>query len=138
MPDANADWTRRAELTDLLRACRARIASTVPGARGGGLRQEDAASFAGLSLRTYAKIERGQVVPPTATVDQIAAALQMSEAERSALHVLATGQDPPRAVGRPVENPPHEPSKALRDLVTQLGSYPAALTDETWTLLSYN
>lgn len=138
MPDADADWTRREEITDLLRACRARMASAAPGARGGGLRQEDAASFAGLSLRQYAKIERGQVIPPAATVDQIAAALQMTEAERSALHVLTTGQDPPRPVGRPVEDPPHEPSRALRDLVTQLGPYPAALTDETWTILDYN
>jgi transcriptional regulator with XRE-family HTH domain len=138
MIDANADWTRREELTGLLRACRGRIASMSARARGGGLRQADVAGLAGLSLRTYAKIERGEVVPPTATVDLIAAALGMSDAERSAAHVLATGQDPPRPVGRAVGDPPHEPSQALRDLVTQLGDFPAALTDETWTLLAHN
>ena len=138
MPDVNADWTRRTELTDLLQACRAKIASTNPRARGRGLRQQDAASRAGLSLRQYAKIERGEGTPPAATVDQIAAALQMSDAERSALHVLATGQDPPRPVGRAIDDPPREASSALRDLVTQLGPYPAAVSDETWTLLAYN
>jgi hypothetical protein len=71
-------------------------------------------------------------------VDQVAAAMQMSAAERSALHVLATGQDPPRPLSRLAQDPPREPSKALRDLVSHMEPYPAALTDETWTLLHYN
>jgi hypothetical protein len=70
--------------------------------------------------------------------DQVAAALQMSGAERSALHVLATGQDPPLPLGRPAHDPPREPGKALRDLISHLDPYPAALTDETWRLLHYN
>ena len=136
---ADAEWTWRAELADLLRACRARLARpAVPGSRSGGLRQEDAASLAGLSLRRYAAFERGEFTPPAAMVDQVAAALQMSDAERSALHVLATGQDPPRTVTRPVQDPTREPSRALRDLVSHMGPYPAALTDETWKLLHYN
>jgi MmyB-like transcription regulator ligand binding domain/Helix-turn-helix domain len=135
----DADWAWRAELADLLRACRARLARpAVPGTRRGGLRQEDVANLAGLSLRRYAAFERGEFTPPAATVDQVAAALQMSGAERSALHVLATGQDPPRPVARPAQDPRREPSKALRDLVSHMGPFPAALTDETWTLVHYN
>jgi hypothetical protein len=102
------------------------------------MRQEDVANLAGLSLRRYAAFERGEGVPPASTVDQVAAALRMSEAERSALHVLATGQDPPRPVTGPAPDPPLEPSQALRDMVTRMDPYPAALTDETWTLLHYN
>jgi hypothetical protein len=138
-PAAGADWAWRAELADLLRACRARLARpAVPGSRSGSLRQEDVASLAGLSLRRYAAFERGEFTPPAAMVDQIAAAMQMSAAERSALHVLATGQDPPRPLSHPAQDPPREPSKALRDLVSHMDPYPAALTDETWTLLHYN
>ncbi len=136
---AGADWGWRGELADLLRACRARLARPpVPGNRTGSLRQEDVASLAGLSLRRYAAFERGEFTPPAAMVDQVAAAMQMSAAERSALHVLATGQDPPRPLSRLAQDPPREPSKALRDLVSHMEPYPAALTDETWTLLHYN
>lgn len=136
---ADADWTWRVELADLLRACRARLARpALPGSRSGGLRQEDVADLAGLSLHRYAAFERGEFTPPAGLVDQVAAALQMSDPERSALHVLATGQDPPRPVAWSAQNPPREPSKALRDLVSHMGSYPAALTDETWKLLHYN
>jgi transcriptional regulator with XRE-family HTH domain len=134
----SADWAWRAELNDLLRACRARLGSpAVPGIRRGALRQEDVASLAGLSLRRYAALERGEFTPPAGMVDQVAAALQMSEAERSALPVLATGQDPPRPLTRPAQDPPRAPSKALRDLVTY-SPYPAGLTDEMWTLLHFN
>jgi hypothetical protein len=135
----NADWLWRAELTDLLRACRARVAlPAIPGTRRGGLRQEDVAHLAGISLRRYAAFERGEFTPPAGTVDQVAAALQMSDAERSALHVLATGQDPPRPVTRPAQDPSREPSKALRELVSHMNPYPAALTDETWKVLHFN
>jgi transcriptional regulator with XRE-family HTH domain len=131
---ADLDWARQSELTHLLQACRGRMASPVPGTRGGGMRQEDAAGLANLSLRRYAAFERGQITPAAAVVDRVATALQMNTAERSALHVLATGQDPPRPVSQPGDTPPPEPSQALRDLVTQLDPYPAALTDEMWTL----
>jgi transcriptional regulator with XRE-family HTH domain len=132
------DWAGRGELTSLLRACRARLARpAVPGSRG-GLRQEDVANLAGLSLRRYAALERGEFRPPASTVDQVATALRMSEPERSALHVLATGQDPPRPVTGPAPEPPREPSQALRDMVTNMDLYPAALTDETWTLKHLN
>jgi len=138
-PTADVDWAWRAELADLLRACRARLARPpVPGIRRGGIRQEDVANLAGLSLRRYAALERGEFTPPASTVDQVAAALQMSDAERSALHVLATGQDPPRLIAHPAQDLRREPSQALRNLVSHLGAYPAALTDETWTLLHYN
>jgi len=135
----DVDWSRRAELADLLRASRARLARpALPGTRHRGLRQEDVASLAGLSLRRYAAFERGEFIPSPGVIDQIAAALQMADAERSALHVLAAEQDPPRPVGRPAEGTPGRPSRALRELVSHLDPYPAALTDETWTVLHHN
>jgi hypothetical protein len=106
--------------------------------RGRGVRQQDVADLAGLSPRYYSDIERGVVTMSAALVDQIAAALQMSDAERSALHVLAAGHDPPRPVSRALHTPAPEPGQALRDIVNHLGSYPAALTDEMWTLKYHN
>jgi len=130
----DGEWRRRAELTHLLKACRSRLTRPVPGNRSNGLRQEDAASLAGLSLRSYAAFERAEITPAPAVVDSVATALQMSMAERSALHVLATGQDPPRPVGMSSDGTSPQASQPLRDLVTQLGSYPGALTDEMWTI----
>jgi len=130
----DGEWRRRAELTHLLKACRGRLARALPGTRGNGLRQEDAADLAGLSLRSYAAFERAEVIPAPAMVDAVATALRMSPAERSALHVLATGQDPPRPAGTRADGTPPRASPPLRDLVTQMGPYPGALTDEMWSI----
>ena len=145
----DAEWLRREELRSLLRACRTRMVRPVPDGRGSGrgqhdaprvragsrgLRQRDVAELADITERYYSDIERGQVAISAALVDKIAAALQMTEAERSAAHVLAGGHDPPRAVSRVLAVPPPEPGQALRDIVNQQGRYPSALTDEMWTI----
>jgi transcriptional regulator with XRE-family HTH domain len=134
----DADWIRRAELDDLLRVLRRRLRRAAPGGRSRGLRQEDAASLAGLSRRRYADLEHGAFSPSPEVADRVAAGLQMTEAERSALHVLATGQDPPRRIGQLGGLPPQEPNLGLRALVTHMDPFPAALTDESWTLLFRN
>jgi transcriptional regulator with XRE-family HTH domain len=101
------------------------------------MRQEDVAGLAGISLRLYGAFERGDYPASAEVVDRIAVALQMSQAERSALHVLASRQDPPRQLTRAAGNLPGEQEQALRDLVTA-SPYAAALTDETWTVMHYN
>ena len=129
---------RRTELAGLLRTCRARLARPpVPGTRHRGMRQEDVAGMAGISVRAYGNFERGEYVPNPQVVDQIASALQMSAAERSALHVLATGQDPPRPPARTEHSLPGEQAQALRELVSR-SPYAAAMTDDTWTVLHHN
>jgi transcriptional regulator with XRE-family HTH domain len=131
------EWVRKSELASLLRACRSRIPRPVPGGRGNGLRQEDVASLVGLSRRRYADLERGEFVPLAAVVDKVAKALRMTDAERSALHVLATGQDPPRLTAGPSEVVRREPSPDIRQLVNQI-PHPACLTDELRMILHYN
>jgi transcriptional regulator with XRE-family HTH domain len=101
------------------------------------MRQEDVAGLAGISVRIYGAFERGDYRATAEVVDRIAVALQMSEAERSALHVLASRQDPPRPLTRVARSLPGEQDRALRDLVT-CSPYAAALTDETWTVLHHN
>jgi transcriptional regulator with XRE-family HTH domain len=131
----DADLRRRAELTSLLRTCRVRKSPRDSGR--GSLRQRDAAVLAGLSLRRYAALERGTAARPSLpTIESVASALDMSEAERNALHVLARGQDPPM----PLVPPGEEWARIgpqLRSAVAQL-NVPAGIVDEMWTVLAGN
>jgi|GEM_PF-2473227 len=148
----DAEWLRQKELNSLLRACRAQMARPVhapdgrgprmlprqAGGRRHGVRQQDVAALAGVSTDYYSRIERGLVTISAALAENIASALQMNEAQRSAVHVLAAGHDPPRPVGRPLHVPALEPGQPMRDIVHQQGPYPAALTDEMWTVQVHN
>jgi transcriptional regulator with XRE-family HTH domain len=133
-PD-EVDWRRREELRSLLTALRSRLG------RGGGkgLRQEDVALLSGLSPRRYAALERGTAENPSLEmIESVASGLRMTPAERSALHVLATGQDPPMPPTAPGDGEWPEVSPDLRELITQLEPHPAAITDEMWTLVVRN
>jgi transcriptional regulator with XRE-family HTH domain len=133
------EYVRRQELGGLLQALRSRMHGPAgDGRRGGGLRQEDAAARIGISRGYYAAIERGQRVPSPATVDQISNALRSGQAERSALHILAAGQDPPRPLAEPDGESSPGPGRALRDIVSRVGPHPAAVTDELWTVQTFN
>jgi transcriptional regulator with XRE-family HTH domain len=111
-----------------------------PGGREGGLRQEDVAALAGLSLRRYAALERGEAANPSVSlIESIATALRMSPAERSALHVLAVGQDPPMpAAVADIQGEQLAVSPRQRELVRRLDPVPAAVTDEMWTIVARN
>jgi transcriptional regulator with XRE-family HTH domain len=131
-PD-DVEWRRREELRSLLTALRSR--------RGGNgrkrLRQDDVALLTGLSTRRYAALERGDVQnPPLDLIENVASGLRMTPAERSALHVLSRGQDPPMPPAAPGAERP-EAAPGQRELIERLGA-PAAITDETWTLVILN
>jgi transcriptional regulator with XRE-family HTH domain len=134
---------RHRELTNLLVTRRSGLSrETSPSSAGpevtwNGLRQRDVAELASVSERYYAQFERGQVANPSAQfLDAVAGALQMSEAERSTLHVLACGEEPKPASDAMTETPQVQPP--LQDLVHRLAPNPAAIMDETWTLLVQN
>jgi DNA-binding XRE family transcriptional regulator len=135
-----AAWRRRSELSDLLLSCRSRLVRRDPEGHERGLRQQDVADLIGISARYYASFERGEIDKPGVhLVESVAAALRMSDAQRSALHVLALSQDPPmpaRQAGPPGSPPAIPP--ALRELVRRLDPTPAAITDEMWTILARN
>jgi transcriptional regulator with XRE-family HTH domain len=126
-------WRRREELRSLLRALRSR--------RGGNgrkrLRQDQAAILSGLSTRRYAALERGAVENPSLDlIENVASGLRMTPAERSALHVLSRGQDPPMPPAAP-GGERREVAPGQRELIDRLDA-PAAITDETWTLVTCN
>jgi transcriptional regulator with XRE-family HTH domain len=134
----NAEWRRRAELTSLLQACRSRMARPVPHGTNSGLRQEDAADLAGLSVRRYASFERGEIMSPLPEmVESVASALRMTAAERSVLHVLATGHDPP-LLPVPPDGERAEISPVFLELLARQDPSPAIITDETWTVIARN
>ena len=135
----NAEWRRRAELTSLLQACRSRMARAVPQGSGTGLRQEDAADLAGLSVRRYAAFERGEIANPLPEmVESVAAVLRMTAAEHSALHILATGRDPPLSPVPPGDGARAEVSPVFLELLARQDPSPAVITDETWTVIARN
>src|SRR6202043_4069459 len=83
-------------------------------------------------------LERGTAENPSLElIENVASGLRMTPAERSALHVLATGQDPPISPAPGGTDWP-QASPALRDLTTLLDPLPAAITDEMWTILARN
>lgn len=135
-----AAWRRRSELSDLLLSCRSRLVRPDAEGHERSLRQQDVADLIGISVRYYASFERGEIDNPSVhLVESVAAALRMSDAQRSALHVLALSHDPPmpaRQAGYP-GNPPVVPLP-LRELVRRLDPTPAAITDEMWTILARN
>lgn len=130
---------RRSELNHLLTTCRSRLGTPLAAGRNGGIRQEDVADLAHVSVRRYAAFERGEIASPSlGLMASVASALRMTLAQRSALHVLATGQDPPmtHAPGLDGEFPAF--SLVLRQLVARLDPDAAAITDEMWTIAIRN
>jgi len=135
----NAEWRRRAELTGLLQTCRSRMARPVPQGNSTGLRQEDAADLAGLSVRRYAAFERGEIANPLPEmVETVASALRMTAAEHSALHILATGHDPPLSPVPPGDGARAEVSPVFLELLARQDPNPAVITDENWTVIARN
>lgn len=133
---ANAGATadpRRAELADFLRSRRAELSTeraglpTTPRRRTPGLRREEVAELAQISVALYAWLEQGRSVPVSAkTIDAVATALHLSPGERTHVHLLARGE----------EIDLHEEiSPALRRWVTNARSTAIFVLDHAWNVV---
>src|SRR5260370_16855008 len=71
-------------------------------------------------------------------VESVASALRMTMAERSALHILATGHDPLLPPGPPGDGARPEVSPVFLELLARQDPNPAIITDETWTIIARN
>ncbi|MFD2795226.1 helix-turn-helix transcriptional regulator [Promicromonospora vindobonensis] len=101
--------------------------------RAPGLRREELAQLAGLSVDYVLRLEQGRATRPSVqVVASIARTLQLSRAERDQLYAAA-GHLPPRdgTVSR------HVPASVQR-LTSRLGDYPIAVFAADWTLLWWN
>jgi transcriptional regulator with XRE-family HTH domain len=101
--------------------------------RAAGLRREELASLAGLSVDYVVRLEQGRARRPSAQVAaSLSRALQLSDAERDHLFVVAGLLPPsPRTV------PDHIPPGVQR-LVARLGEVPIAVFTASWDLITWS
>lgn len=127
------------QLGATLRAWRDRLSPgavglAVDGARRSpGLRREELAGLAGLSVDYLVRLEQGRAANPSEQiVGSLARALQLSQDERDHLHRLA-GFGPPQDQ-RVVDDIP----ASMQRLLTLLGSTPVAVFAADWRLVWWN
>ena len=126
------------DLGALIRSWRDRLSPLDVGLPGGsrraaGLRREELAALAGVSVDYLIRLEQGRAQHPSVQVaTSLARALQLSEGERDHLFVVA-GLLPPT----PGEVPSHIPPGVQR-LVARLGEVPVAVFTASWDLLSWS
>ncbi|WP_166987604.1 helix-turn-helix transcriptional regulator [Paramicrobacterium chengjingii] len=102
------------------------------GRRSPGLRREELAALAGVSVDYLVRLEQGRARRPSEQVaTSLARALQLSDAERDHLYILAGLLPPsPRTV------PTHVPPGAQR-LMARLGEVPLAVFSASWDLITW-
>lgn len=128
-----------AKLGPMLRTWRGRVspaAAGLPAGRGrrvAGLRREDLAELAGISVDYVVRLEQGRYTTPSAQViAALARALQLTDAERDHLYRLA-GLAPP--AGREISD--HIPP-GMRRMLNRLGDAAAAVFAADWQLIWWN
>ncbi|MET3290022.1 UNVERIFIED_CONTAM: transcriptional regulator with XRE-family HTH domain [Brevibacillus sp. OAP136] len=136
--------TRRQELSAFLKTQRAKIlpqsVGLAPGTRRRtpGLRREEVAQLAGVSLTWYTWLEQGRDIQASKSVlDAIATALQLTIDERKYLHALASeGGAGTGLVGKQEEEPQISP--ALQRILRELRFCPTIITDRRCQIVGWN
>jgi transcriptional regulator with XRE-family HTH domain len=121
----------RKDAAEFLRSRRAHLSPEDAGlpAWGGnrrvkGLRREEVALLAGVSVEYYVRLERGNLGGASQSVlDSVANALQLDEAERAHLHDLARTSSTSVAAGRPARRTVRPPVQWLLDSMTGTAAY---------------
>ena len=121
----------RKDAAEFLRSRRSRLSPEDAGlsAWGGnrrvkGLRREEVAMLAGVSVEYYVRLERGNLGGASQSVlDSVANALQLDEAERAHLHDLARTSSTRVAAGRPARRTVRPPVQWLLDSMTDTAAY---------------
>jgi transcriptional regulator with XRE-family HTH domain len=133
-------------LGELLRSRRERLAPADVGLppgnrrRTAGLRREEVAQLASLSVTYYTFLEQGRQARPSEQVlDALAAALRMTPAERRYLLSLAHGRDAAAAGGAAgAAAAPEQVSPGVADLVRRLEPSPTLVKGRCWDVLAAN
>jgi len=136
----HSDKERLQELAQFLRTRRARTSPAQAGIpdtgkrRISGLRREEVALLAGISVDWYTWLEQARNIQVSAQVlEGIARALQLDSHERRHLFLLALQQFP-------ADQPPTEStiSPTLQSFLDQQGASPAYVTDERLNIVAWN
>ena len=138
----SANRTRAAALAEFLRARRARLsprqaglpAAGLPGQRRTpGLRRQEVAQLAGISVDYYIRMEQARGPHPSRQVlSALARALMLTADERDYLFRVA-GESPPQVAG-----PSHEITPGLRHLLDGMPGTPAYVVDAAYNVLAWN
>ncbi|MFD6493822.1 helix-turn-helix domain-containing protein [Streptomyces sp. NPDC059944] len=140
--EAGLPLDRRAELSEFLRTRRARLKPQDVGMpdfgrhrRVPGLRREELAQLAGVSVAYYTRLEQGNGRNVSAEVlDAIARALRLSDAEHNHLtHLAKPKQHKKKQTARP-----QQVRGALRQLLDTMDGVPAYITGRRSDLLCWN
>ncbi|MET0475459.1 MAG: helix-turn-helix transcriptional regulator [Mycobacterium sp.] len=101
--------------------------------RASGLRREELAGLAGISVDYLTRLEQGRATSPSAqVVEALARALRLSDAERDLLFRLA-GLAPPG-----LDVVPSRLTPSVQRLLDRLAHTPVVVYDATWTLVVAN
>ena len=129
---------RAAELGAFLRSRRTRVDPTAKGfpplrRRTQGLRREELAALAGVTVSWLTKLEQGRAHAVSIEVlDALGRALDLGDAERRHLFALAGYRLDDASAPRPLVTPP------LRTLLDELEPSPAYLLDRCWNIVAWN
>ena len=137
---------RRRDVLDFLASRRARLTPEQAGlaARGDrrrvkGLRREEVAMLAGVSVDYYARLERGNLAGASESVlEAVAGALHLDDAERQHLHDLARNTEaaPSRRRNRP--KPVTTPRPAVLAILAGMTGIPAYIRNPRMDILAAN
>ncbi|MET9341836.1 helix-turn-helix transcriptional regulator [Nonomuraea sp. NPDC003804] len=127
------------ELAEFLKGRRAHVLPEDVGLPAGtrrrtpGLRREEVARLAGISVDYYMRLEQARGSSPSQQVlGALARALRLAEEERTYLYHLA-GKEPP-----PPEAPPQDVPQDVLLLLSRLEDNPAYVMDAKWDVLAWN
>ena len=131
--------SKRTELAAFLRARRARVSpqdAGLPGTgrrRTPGLRRQEVAQLAGMSVDYYVRLEQGRGPHPSRQVlSALARALMLTAGERDYLFRVA-GQAPPTPA-----RPGREITPGIRHLLDSMPTTPAYVVDAAYNVLAWN
>lgn len=130
---------QRRQLIDFLKACRARLSPAAVGLpdttrrRTPGLRREDVAAVAGVSVTWYTWLEQGRNIHVSADVlERVCAALRMSPDEREYLFALVQHRPAPIMPARTAELTP-----PLLHMLQAI-AVPALAMTSRWDVIAWN
>ena len=133
------DHVDRAELAEFLRRRRARVQPADAGLEAGGrrrvpgLRRQEVAQLAAMSVDYYVRLEQGRGPRPSRTMlAAISRALRLSDDERAYLYHLA-GEIPGLPPG-----PPRDVRPGVLHLLDRLDDTPAMVCDASYDVLAWN
>lgn len=134
----------RSEIREFLSTRRARITPEQAGlpAYGGnrrvkGLRREEVAMLAGVSVDYYVRMERGSLAGASESVlDALANALKLDEAERA--HLFALARESGASTSRPKRTPPHRVRPAIQQVLDAMTDAPAWVRNGRHDILAMN